>query len=73
MSEWNIFLAQIHSHQGVKIHVNYIFFLINELRIILESKIFDLYPPHDFQMDLKGQNLIWESMVKIPFIYQDIL
>jgi len=24
-------------------------------------------------MDLKGQNLIWESMVKIPFIYQERL
>ena len=41
--------------------------------ITFESKIFDLYPPHDFQMDLKGQNLIWESMVKIPFIYQERL
>ena len=41
--------------------------------ISLESKIVDLYPPHDFQMDLKGQNLIWESMVKIPFIYQERL
>ena len=41
--------------------------------ISLESKIVDLYPPHDFQMDLKGRNLIWESMVKIPFIYQERL
>ena len=41
--------------------------------ISFESTIFDLYPPHDFQIDLKGHNLIWEYMVKIPFIYQERL